>query len=80
MGLKENNFCAFERFSKDNKRYFSGEVRIDGKLYWISLFEKVTVKGDKFLSGVLNEKGVKEKPVEKQEQQVDEWVNDEVPF
>lgn len=80
MENKDNNFVAFEKRSKANKKYFNGEVRIDGKLYWVSIFEKVSVKGDKYLSGVLNEKGVVEKPVEKQEQQNDEWINDDIPF
>lgn len=80
MEQKENNFCAFQKKAKTGRNYYRGEVRINGVLYWVSIFEKTTKSGDSFLSGVLEEKKEKETPVAKQEKQVDDWINDPIPF
>lgn len=76
---EELNFACFERTSQGGKRYFNGEVKIGERGYWISIFENVSKKGDKYLSGILREKAVqKEMPKQTTVQSNDDWIDDEI--
>lgn len=78
---KNGQFVCFQKESKKTgRKYFNGETMLDGKAYWVSIFEKVSVKGDRYLSGVLEEKKTEPKPIEQKEKENDDWLNNEVPF
>ena len=77
---KDGQFACFMKKSKAGKIYFNGDVKLYGKDYWVSVFEKVTVKGDRYLSGVIEEKKGQQKPVEQDEKENDEWIEDPIPF
>ena len=81
MDLKDKNFACFRKKSKKGTDYYSGEVRIDEKLYWISLFEKKSKNGVNYISVVLNEKGSSVEPVQDEEDsRLKQWDEEEIPF
>lgn len=85
--VRDGQFACFQKTSQAGKIYYNGNVRIDGKNYNVSIFEKVSVKGDKFLSGVIDEwktqpkfnQEVKQEEV-KQDDFSSDFLDDDIPF
>lgn len=78
---KVNNFACFKKKSKKGLDYWNGEVRINDKIYWISLFEKKSKNGVNYISGILNEKGSSVEPVQDEEDsRLKQWDKEEIPF
>lgn len=82
---KDGNFACFLKTSKAGGQYFNGKVVLQGKEYSISIFEKVSRKGDKYLSGIIDEqtRGQQETPapaIKKVDSFNEDFLNDEIPF
>jgi hypothetical protein len=73
---KDGQFACFQKKSKAGKIYYSGAVRINDKNFNISIFEKVTVKGDKFLSGIIDECKTQSRQEVKEVKQEDDFTSD----
>lgn len=86
MGTYEQKYgkvTCFQKTSKNGKIYYSGSLKLNEKNFNVAIFEKVTVKGDKFLSVIVDEWKKKEenkeqKPVE--EKNSFDFFDDDIPF
>lgn len=84
---KDGQFACFQKTSQAGKTYYAGSVRINDKNYNVSIFEKVSVKGDKFLSGIIDEwktqpkfkQEVKQEEVKQGDFETD-FLDDDIPF
>lgn len=61
---KNGEFACFKKQSKKGTNYFNGTLTLDGKEYWISIFNKHSQKGEQYLSGIVEPKQPKEPTVE----------------
>ena len=73
MEKKNGEFACFKKTSKKGTNYFNGTLTLDGKEYWISIFNKHSQKGEQYLSGIVEPK----KPVseEKTDITADQYKN-----
>jgi hypothetical protein len=62
---KNGEFACFKKQSKKGTPYFNGTLLLDGKEYWISIFNSHSQKGEQYLSGRVEPKQTK--PEEPQE-------------
>lgn len=62
---KEGDLVAFKKQSRNGTEFFSGTARLNGKEYWINIFNNKDKNGNIYLSGNLKEK--QERPVEKKD-------------
>jgi len=86
MEKKNGEFACFKKTSKKGTNYFNGTLTLDGKEYWISIFNKHSQKGEQYLSGMVEPK----KPMNKEEITADQYkkekegeitsFNDEIPW
>ena len=55
---KELAFSAFKnnRKEKDTQADFTGEMKINGKLYWFNMWQKTDRNGNPYFSGSVREK------------------------
>ena len=51
MERKDGSFACFKKQSKSGLSYFNGTLSLDGKEYWISIFNSHTKNGEQYLSG-----------------------------
>ena len=56
MEKKNGEFACFKKTSKKGTTYFNGTLTLDGKEYWISVFNKHSQKGEQCLSGMVEPK------------------------
>jgi hypothetical protein len=56
MEKKNGEFACFKKTSKKGTTYFNGTLTLDGKEYWISVFNKHSQKGEQYLSGMVEPK------------------------
>ena len=56
MERKNGEFACFKKQSKKGTNYFNGTLTLDGKEYWISIFNKHSQKGEQYLSGIVEPK------------------------
>lgn len=59
---KNGEFACFKKQSQKGTNYFNGTLLLDGKEYWISIFNSHSQKGEQYLSGTVKPK--EEKPAE----------------
>lgn len=71
---KNGEFACFKKQSQKGTNYFNGTLLLDGKEYWISIFNSHSQKGEQYLSGT-----VKPKEEKKEEQQTTDAGWDEKP-
>lgn len=62
---KNGEFACFKKQSQKGTNYFNGTLLLDGKEYWISIFNSHSQKGEQYLSGTVKPKE------EKKEEKVD---------
>ena len=85
MERKNGDFACFKKQSQKGTVYFNGTLLLDGKEYWISIFNNKSQKGEQYLSGSVQPKQPKpegEKPKEETtgwDEEKNEF-NDEIPF
>ena len=51
MERKNGEFACFKKQSQKGTVYFNGSLTLDGKEYWISIFNNKSQKGEQYLSG-----------------------------
>ena len=77
---KNGEFACFKKQSKKGTPYFNGTLTLDGKEYWVSIFNKHSQKGEQYLSGVVEPKKQKEELGTWEEETKEEPINDGIPF
>ena len=73
MEKKNGEFACIKKTSQKGTTYFNGTLTLDGKEYWISIFNKHSQKGEQFLSGMVE-------PKKPSAQQPKETVDDSIDF
>lgn len=76
MEKKNGEFACFKKTSQKGTTYFNGTLTLDGKEYWISIFNKHSQKGEQFLSGMVEpKKPSTQQPKEKKPTIVDDSID-----
>lgn len=70
---KNGEFACFKKQSKKGTNYFNGTLTLDGKEYWISIFNSHSQKGEQYLSGRVEPKQPKLEENVQSEQVDDGW-------
>jgi len=56
MEYKGGTFSCFKKQSKKGNIYFNGSLKLEGKEYWVSIFNSHTQDGKQYLSGIVEPK------------------------
>lgn len=79
MELKNNTGTAFtNRKTKDTQPDFKGELNVEGKVWQVAVWSRVSKNGNKYLSMKVEMRGVpEEKP---QETKTTDYIEDDIPW
>lgn len=89
MEKKNGEFACFKKTSQKGTVYFNGTLLLDGKEYWISIFNNKSQKGEQYLSGSVQPKQPKPEAEQPKEEETSGWdepkeekneFDDEIPF
>ena len=89
MEKKNGEFACFKKISQKGTVYFNGTLLLDGKEYWISIFNNKSQKGEQYLSGSVQPKLPKSEVEQPKEEETSGWdepkeekneFDDEIPF
>ena len=84
---RPGNFSAFKNNRKEKPTHpdFTGDMNVDGKMYWVNMWEKTDKNGNTYFSGSIREKDAAyaqaKAPLEKQapSEKFDD-IEDDIPF
>lgn len=80
--LKDMNFSFFKNNKKEKDTHpdFTGEIKINGEIFWISAWQKQDKNGSPYFSGAIKKKDFSSAKPKPAQNTMRDDMEDEIPF